>query len=220
MSESSATNQATETQPVDRAVFAAPTGEAVEMPPPLAKIAVTIGRSILSANIVVDFSDDSLKEDLLKKYNFINGLPPSSSEQVPNQPHVFEAETLVVQSGKTVNLGKTKVLAAHGYQKRDQQTGEDKWSFYDGRSVEEVVKTYNNEARLNGIDPIQTLAVCNNNASSQEGGDVVLGSFTDQITFAVGSDVKYSLVTEQNGNIQMSLGLANPNGHFFIANNQ
>ncbi|MEN9389882.1 MAG: hypothetical protein RLY61_966 [Candidatus Parcubacteria bacterium] len=76
----------------------------------------------------------------------------------PNDPHVFISDVLEVHDPSHrggVQLGRTKLLIAHGVQTKQG------WRFLNGQDVTHTLLIYNSFAKEYGVSPIEFIASCN-----------------------------------------------------------
>lgn len=134
--------------------------------------------------LVVNFNDDEIKElELLERHGLLQGVPPQVEVLVPNVPHIFNADVTIADKNGTTHMGTMKTLMAHGF---TQNTG--KWTFADGRNVEEVVNAYNRGATEKNIPKISFVAVCRNNPSDRD-ATIDLSGFEGDVLHVRGSDL-------------------------------
>lgn len=196
------------TSPATEAVWAAPL--ATERLSGVLPTVQEVGSIATNETLTVSFEQDVPKEVALLHSNGVEfGLPPNFSAEVPNKPYAFDAAVLAVDSDDTqVPMGTMRVLMAHGIV---TQNGE--WQFKSGTSVVDTVNTINEQARMQGLPPIEVLAVCNNDPSAVVPNSMYVSKLHSDVLHVKGSDAKITPYQDpQTGQVELTISPASKAG--------
>ncbi len=143
--------------------------------------------------LVVSLDQDTAREAALtREHGVKQGVPPQVEYLVPNDPYVFDADVTALDSHGQANMGRMKVLMAHGFVQNDGT-----WTFKDGRVIEDVVNAYNADAATKRLPLIEMLAVCRNNPSERAPSAEYYPSLNGDVLHVIGSDMGLSVTVDQ-----------------------